>query len=91
VDENIKNSMIITELTEKEYYDFLKSVDRILTDEYCSFSSCCGPHTFTIEVLKNGIRYTANWGWGWNDNDKSKRNYYITTLYKEQGQEGDGI
>lgn len=77
------------EITENEYNEFLKT-SKIVVNEYCSFSSFCGPHSFTTEVINDGIRYELNWGWGWKD-DHSKKDYSITELYKEIGQEGDGV
>lgn len=77
------------EITKEEYVEWLKSADTI-SDEYPIFTSCCGPHEFSRDIVKDGILYYLTWGWGWKEN-KEECNYRIECAYKLQGQEGDGI
>ena len=81
------------DLTEKEYYTWLKDPDiKLIKPEYCEFSSAgSGPHTFAMVVEKNGIQYELSWGWGWNFNDSYELNYGVKPLFKSGGQDGDGI
>jgi hypothetical protein len=77
-------------ITKEEYFDWIKTSDKV-GDEYCEFSSCCGPHTFGRKIVKDGVEYELSWGWGWDDKDKKKHFYYVKCLYKLNGQEGEGI
>ncbi len=78
------------EIDKEEYFDWLKT-SNIVEEEHCSFSSCCGPHSFTTEIEKNGNLYLLTWGWGWDRGNPEKHNYSIESLFRMPGQEGDGI
>jgi hypothetical protein len=77
------------EITQEEYYNFIKTADKV-GNEYCSFSSCCGPHSFSTEIQKDGMLYELSWGW-YVENKKTKYWYNMECLHKLSNQEGDGI
>jgi len=85
-------------ITKDEYYEWLKSADKI-DAEYPAFTSCGGPHEFVTSIHKDGMLYSLCFGWyPEKDTDpnakyKFKTIYWwgIQKLYKEPGQEGEGI
>ena len=77
------------DITKEEYDSWLDSSE-VIENERCTFSSCCGPHSFATYIYKDGMFYELGWGWS---PEKTGTEYFYTIkrLLKMPGQEGDGI
>lgn len=88
----------VTHITEEEYDKWLETSNLIGNNEPI-FTSCCGPHEFAQDIIKDGIYYSLHSGWypeedtTLNAKYKYKTTYWwgIKTLGKAAGQDGEGI
>ena len=79
----------MTEISQSEYYNWLKHSE-IVCPESIRFSATCGIHEFGTIIRNQGTLYDLLWG---NDVENNESVYWwgIKTLYKDFGQDGDGI
>jgi len=84
-------------ITKDEYYEWITSSRWVSNGEM--FTSCCGPHSFSDIISKDGILYSLSHGWDVeketdpNSTYTCKNVYWwgIKTLQMDDGQLGDGI
>lgn len=87
--------MTFKDISEEEYNDWLKT-STIVEPERCSLSSCCGPHSFSTLIEKNGYLYELSWGWGMKhainpEVPYAEKDYSISRLRLLPYHHGDGI
>lgn len=85
-------------ISEEEYNEWIKTAEWV-GNERCVFSSCCGPHDFSMDIRKDGMLYELNWGWYPKEDTspdakckyKDIKWWGIRVLHKDVGQEGEGV
>lgn len=78
---------MITEIAKEEYDSWVEKSE-VIEQERCTFSAYIGPHEFVSMIRNNGMLYELSYGWCTNSDEHW---YLINPLYRDNGQEGDGI
>ena len=88
----------VTHITKEEYDKWIETSE-LIGDEIPEFTSWCGPHEFSRDILKDGIYYALHWGWYPEEDTTPNAKYKYKTTYwwgikslcSAPCQSGDGI